>query len=82
MAEVQVSLVVKLTLTIDGTDLVADRGQGEIYLFSDAGNAPLAIFASGFDQPTGLYFEDPNTLLVTDDNLNALFRISGDFCAL
>ena len=38
--------------------------------------------ASGFTKPVGLVFEDSNNLLVTDETLNALFRIKGDFCSL
>ena len=62
--------------------LVADRNRGEIFLFTNAASAPLGIFASGLNAPVGLFFEDANNLLVTDENTNALFRITGDFCTL
>lgn len=62
--------------------LVADRGRGEIFLFDDSASAPLEIFASGLDEPVGLFFEDADTLLVTDENRDAVYRVAGDFCAL
>ncbi len=63
--------------------VTADFGAGQLHLFANAAapQAP-AVIVDGLKKPVGLYFEDSNNLLVTDETLNALIRISGDFCSL
>jgi PKD repeat protein len=62
--------------------LVANTNKGNIELFANAQASPTTVFASGLKKPYGLAFEDANNLLVTDESLNVLIRITGDFCGL
>lgn len=62
----------------------AEQSSGQLILVTNpvTGSVTNTVIASGFTKPVGLVFEDSNNLLVTDESLNALFRIKGDFCSL
>jgi hypothetical protein len=62
----------------------AEQSTGQLVLVSNplTGTVASTVIASGFTKPVGLVFEDSTHLLVTDETLNALFRITGDFCTL
>jgi hypothetical protein len=71
--------------------IVAEGGAGRISVLVNAGATARTTLATGFNLPVGLWFEAPNTggcttatpcLLVTDENFQAVMRITGDFCSL
>ncbi|MBM4358410.1 MAG: hypothetical protein FJ096_09910 [Deltaproteobacteria bacterium] len=64
--------------------VVADQSTGHLTLYTNPVSLPgtATTIATGFTKPVGLAFEDANNLLVTDETLNATFRITGDFCNL
>lgn len=64
--------------------VVADQGTGTIYVYDNCqgGGCSRQVLASGLDEPTGLYFEDDQNLLVTDPGRDLLVRIDGNFCGL
>lgn len=62
--------------------LVANRDGANLLLFADAPNSTPAVISSGYLTPVGLHFEDANNLLVTDEALDAVLRITGPFCNL
>lgn len=62
--------------------LVANRDGANLVLFANAQNAPPTVISTGYLTPVGLYFEDANNLLVTDETLDSVLRITGPFCNL
>jgi len=62
--------------------LIANRDGANLLLFADAPGAVPAVISSGYLTPTGLHFEDANNLLVTDEALDSVLRITGPFCNL
>jgi hypothetical protein len=62
--------------------MVAEFTDGEITFYDNATGTSRSLFASGFNAPVGLLFESATSLLVTDEDRNALYRITGTFCAL
>ena len=70
--------------------VVAGRGAGTVVVVDDCGGVPcpVAVLASGMDEPWGLWFESDSSLLVTDRGSNTLHRITAtnpgafDFCDL
>ncbi len=71
--------------------IVAEGGAGRLSILTNQGGSARVTIANGFNLVTGLWFEPPNTggcatatpcLLVTDENFQAVMRMTGDFCAL
>jgi hypothetical protein len=64
--------------------VIAEQSTGQLLLATDpnSGSANVQTIANGFTKPYGLAFEDSGHLLVTDETLNAVMRITGDFCSL
>ena len=62
--------------------VVANRDGANLILFANAQNAPPTVISTGYLTPVGLYFEDANNLLVTDETLDSVLRITGPFCNL
>ncbi len=69
----------------------AEASGGFLLLYPNAPPTNSTVIASGFSAPAGLYFEAPNTggcntatpcLIVSDENTNAVMRMTGNFCAL
>ncbi len=62
--------------------IVANRDGANLLLFSDTANTVPSVISTGYQSPTGLRFEDANNLLVTDETIDSVFRITGNFCNL
>jgi PKD repeat protein len=60
----------------------ADAAGGFLLIYGTTPPAASTVIASGFSSPWGLYFENANNLIVTDENLDAVMRITGNFCSL
>ncbi len=61
---------------------VAERGAGRLTIVNNAGGSGRTTVANGFNGIWGLFFEDQNNLLITDENFNAVMRLTGNFCNL
>ncbi len=71
--------------------VVAGSRQGNLVVLKDcatsncSSGSNLLLFATGFSRPVGLAFDTstaPAGLVVTDEALGAIFRVTGDFCSL
>ncbi|MBK8256750.1 MAG: hypothetical protein IPK82_29270 [Polyangiaceae bacterium] len=63
--------------------IVANRDGANLLLVTNTPNPNVpSVISNGFLAPVGLYFEDQNNLLVTDEVLDAVFRVTGPFCTL
>lgn len=64
--------------------IVADRAAGTVTAFDNCGggNCQSQTLVSGLDEPTGVFFDSNGDLIVTDPGKQAVFQISGNFCAL
>ena len=62
--------------------IVANRDGANLLLFSDTANTVPSVMSTGYQAPIGLRFEDANNLLVTDEAIDSVFRITGNFCSL
>ncbi len=77
---------------IAANQLLNGGGGGNLLIVPNVANSqPGKVIAANLNQPVGVYFEAPNTggcntatpcLLLSDEGYNAVFRITGDFCAL
>lgn len=62
--------------------IVANRDGANLLLFQNAQSVTPTVISAGYLTPVGLHFEDANNLLVTDETLDSVFRVTGDFCSL
>ncbi len=66
--------------------IIADNStngnNSRLLLMLNQAGSPVTTFAQGFSHAFGLFFEDANNLLVTDEGFDALMRITGPFCTL
>ena len=62
--------------------VVANRDGANLLLFQNAQATPPVVIVTGMQSPVGLHFEDATNLLVTDETLDAVFRLTGPFCSL
>lgn len=62
--------------------VVANRDGANLLLFTNATATPPVVIVTGMQTPVGLHFEDDSNLLVTDETLDAVFRLTGPFCSL
>ncbi|MFO0586051.1 MAG: hypothetical protein U0441_00860 [Polyangiaceae bacterium] len=62
--------------------IVANHDNADVLLIANAAGSTPTVIATNFGTPLGLYFEDANNLLVTDEVRDTVHRITGNFCGL
>lgn len=58
----------------NNNQLLVSSAGGKIYAIAQNGNS--AVFASGFESPTGIAFDKSGNIYISDDSLNAVYKFT------